>query len=181
MAVSDEIFDITIWEGISRTIAPANVAFGFIQKAKSLAAQEKVNNFILRDEIIQLTTGETEKEYFARIAAEKQEQIETNRIAHEETSIRIAERETEIINESRELQRQLNEEHFDEQARKRREEDIKARNEDSRFWAREKELEREREAADRKAIADFWIEYFKTKQKMADNNRPSNLNFGLLR
>ena len=56
----------------------------------------------------------------------------------------------------------------------------KARNEEAAFWAREREKQRELEAADRQAIADFWEAYKKTQQKINDNNRPSNLKFGLL-
>ena len=56
----------------------------------------------------------------------------------------------------------------------------KARNEDAKFWAEQAAKERELEAEDRKAIADFWIQYRITTQKIAENNRPSNLNFGLL-
>ena len=38
----------------------------------------------------------------------------------------------------------------------------------------------EKEEKDREAIADFWIAYRKTVQEIQNDNRPSNLNFGLL-
>ena len=56
----------------------------------------------------------------------------------------------------------------------------KARNADAAFWAAERERQRELEAKDRQAIAEFWMAYRKAMQKIADDNRPSNLNFGLL-
>ena len=36
------------------------------------------------------------------------------------------------------------------------------------------------EAEDRQAIADFWAAYAEEKRKLADDSRPSNLNFGLI-
>ena len=40
-------------------------------------------------------------------------------------------------------------------------------------------MQRQKEAEDRQAIADFWNEYKKQAQKASDDSRPSNLNFGL--
>ena len=36
------------------------------------------------------------------------------------------------------------------------------------------------EAEDREAIAEFWLDYAEAKRKVADNSRPSNLNFGIV-
>lgn len=58
--------------------------------------------------------------------------------------------------------------------------EVKARNDDAAYWAEQRAKQRELEAEDRKAIADFWIAYRKLAQKISDNNRPSNLKFGLL-
>ncbi len=55
-----------------------------------------------------------------------------------------------------------------------------ARNADAEFWRKERANQRQREKEDREAIAKFWEEYRKKKQLIADNNRPSNLNFGLI-
>ena len=55
-----------------------------------------------------------------------------------------------------------------------------ARNEDATFWARERAKQRKKEAEDRQAIADFWNAYRKASAKLAEDSRPSNLNFGLL-
>lgn len=61
-----------------------------------------------------------------------------------------------------------------------RAEDKKQMEANAKFWAREADKQRQKEAEDRQAIADFWLEYRKMLQEIADNNRPSNLNFGLL-
>ena len=61
-----------------------------------------------------------------------------------------------------------------------READEQQRNKDAKFWAAQDKKNRELEAADRQAIADFWLAYYKMKQKLANDSRPSNLNFGLL-
>jgi|TARA_R100000501_G_C2630530_1_gene125955 flagellar biosynthesis regulator FlaF len=63
------------------------------------------------------------------------------------------------------------------------------RNADAAFWARQRDLEREKEKADRESIAQFWEDYRRTQQLISEVNRPSsqlwdsgksNLNFGLL-
>ncbi len=52
--------------------------------------------------------------------------------------------------------------------------------EDAAFWAKQAKQQRKLEAEDRQAIADFWIAYRKTQYQNSVDNRPSNLNFGLL-
>lgn len=54
------------------------------------------------------------------------------------------------------------------------------RNEDAKFWRKERERLRQQELADAEATANYWLEYQKMKQKLAENNRPSKLNFGIL-
>lgn len=58
--------------------------------------------------------------------------------------------------------------------------EIKARNEDAEFWRKEREKQYEREAEDRKAMADYWTQYRKQIAQQEDDSRPSNLKFGLL-
>ncbi len=62
----------------------------------------------------------------------------------------------------------------------KREDEKKARNEDAEFWADQRKIQRELEAEDRIEIANFWTAYRKMAAIMAENTRPSNLNFGLL-
>lgn len=49
-----------------------------------------------------------------------------------------------------------------------------------KLWEARDARAREQEEKDRIALADFWLEYHKQLQTINDNNRPSNLNFGLL-
>jgi hypothetical protein len=60
-----------------------------------------------------------------------------------------------------------------------REAQVAGRNEDAAFWRKERAKQREMEKKDREAIAKFWLDYQKLKQKLQDDNRPSSLNFGL--
>ena len=145
---SEEIFDINMWENLARLIPGANIAFGFSQKAKALQAQWKVNDKLIQDEVTKVQTGETEDERWDRVREEQ--------AAQEKAAV-------DYYNEQRKLQLQWEEEAADR--------DMK---EDAKFWAREREKQREKEAEDRQAIADFWMAYRKTAQKINDNSRPSN-------
>ena len=196
--IQTEIHDIETWEQIARFIPYANIAFAFGEKAKALHAQMKVNDKIMADEIRNIEEGTTADEEFDRRAAERRE-------AEEAASIRESERisagqkeqiereEAASIRESERFKRAREEEAEQDKAatefynseRKKmlkfESEAAKAgREEEAKFWAAERAKQREKEAEDRQAIADFWILYRKTAQKIADNNRPSNLNFGLI-
>lgn len=61
-----------------------------------------------------------------------------------------------------------------------REAEKAALKEDAAFWRKEKEAQSKKEAEDRKAIAEFWNAYRKEQQKLSEDTRPSNLNFGLI-
>lgn len=157
-----EIQDIETWEQIQRFIPYVNIRFAFGEKAKALAAQFKVNDKILADEIDRLESGEEEGE----------DEFERGR------------REQERINKEKHDMEIAAIDHFNAEATRmlKLKEDAEDRDmkEDAKFWAREAEKTRKKEAEERQAIADFWTLYQKTKLRMSDNNRPSNLNFGLL-
>lgn len=173
--VANEIFDITLWENIQRLIPGVNIAFSFGQKAKALMAQRAVNDRILQDEVIQIQTGETDDDKWKRIREEEAAQDKAAVDYYNTERKKMVQWEIEA-KAAAQTARQFTTtgETFDRAAA------IKARNEDAAFWAAQAARQRELEAEDRKAIADFWIEYRKTAQKIADNSRPSNLNFGLL-
>ena len=139
---------------MARLLPGANLAFCFSQKAKGLQAQWKVNNKIAEDEIIKIQTGETEDDRWNRI---REEEAEADKAA------------VDYYNEQRKLMVQ-----WEAEAERNQ------RDDDAAFWRKEKEKQREKETEDRRAIADFWIEYRKTAQKIRDDSRPSNLNFGLI-
>ena len=69
---------------------------------------------------------------------------------------------------------------YNEQAEKIRQEQIRQRNEDARYWANYAAQQRVLEAQDRLAIQQYWAAYDKRKAQLYDEGRPSNLNFGLL-
>jgi len=161
----EEIFDITGWETVQRLIPYANIAFAFGQKAKALQAQWKINDKILKDEIVKIETGQTDDEVRKQNAIEKDEMFRATTIFRLEEEKKFAEEEREARAAAKAADRK---------------EEKKARNADADFWAKQAAKNREEEAEDRQAIADFWSAYAKTKQKIANDNRPSNLNFGLL-
>ena len=174
--ISAEIFDITMWEQIARLIPGVNLAFAFGQKAKSLLAQRQVNDKLLQDEIIQIDTGETDDGRWKRIRQEETDQDKAAVDYYNDQRKQMVLWEQEAEKAARRAQSK----EFKAISKETRAAEIKARNEDAAFWAAEAAKQRELEAEDRIAIADFWISYRKTMQKIADDNRPSNLNFGLL-
>ncbi len=151
---SNEIFDMTTWETMRRLIPGLNLQFAFGEKAQALQAQWKVNNKIIEDEKIKIETGETEDDRWERI---REEEAEMDKDA------------VDYYNDERQKMVE-----WEAEARRNQ------RNEDAAFWRSERSKQRVKEAEDRKAIADFWIEYRKTALKIREDSRPSNLNFGLL-
>ena len=154
LETSDEIFDMTIWETMRRLIPGANLQFTFGEKAQALMAQKKVNDKIVQDEIIKIQTGETEDDRWKRI---REEEAEADKEA------------VDYYNEQRKIMVE-----WEAEARRNQ------RSDDAAFWRKERAKQRVKEAEDRKAIADFWIEYRKAAAKLREDSRPSNLNFGLL-
>jgi len=150
----DELWDQNMWEGLARLIPGANIAIGFWNKYKALRAQAAVNDKIMADRIQQIETGESDDEKWKRI---REEEAEADKAA------------VDYYNEERKKMVEWE-----------REAEKDARNADAAFWRKEKEKQRQLEAEDRKAIADFWLAYRKESLKIANDNRPSNLNFGLL-
>ena len=152
MKVMDEIFDIELWENMARMTPAANIAFAFGQKAKALQAQMKVNNRIMEIELESKRLGETEEQKWTRV---RQAEADEKKAA------------VDYYNQQRRLQVQWE-----------REASRDKREDEARFWRKERELEREREAQEREDIAQFWMDYRRTKYKMELEHR-SNLGFGI--
>lgn len=154
MSTANEIYEITAWENMKRLIPGVNLAFSFGEKAKSLAAQWKVNNAIAQDNLTQIETGETDNQKWERVRQQQADQYTAN---------------VDYYNQQRAIMLQH---------------ERQARNEDMReaasFWRKERARQRELEAADRKAIMEFWLAYRKLIIKMQEEQRPSKLNFGIL-
>ena len=164
--VRDDILkEPTFWDNIKALIPFKNVGDQLEKYRIAAVASGKVFDKLAEDRRIQIETGETDDERWKRV---KQEEDEMRR-EYKTWSIEQDKIRNDNEREARAAVRKAT------NAAER-----KARNEDAEFWANEKAKEREREAADRKAIADFWAAYKKIQQKIQQDNRPSNLNFGLL-
>ena len=165
IAKRDEIFDMTLWENIQRLIPGVNLAFTFRKATEAAFLLKRVSDRVLKDEIIQLETGETDDAKWARVRQEEKDQD-------------IA--AVDYYNDQRKQMVTWEIEAKSQASKATRKQEKKARNNDAAFWANERLKQRELEAKDRQAIADFWTAYRKTVNEFNKDNRPSNLNFGLL-
>jgi len=147
-----EILDLSTWEKIIR-LSPASFILIF-KKIQGALAGAKITSKIIEDKKKQQEEGTTETDYWDE---RREEQAEQDKAA------------VDYYNEQRKLQVEWE-----------REAEKAGRNEDAAFWRKERAKQAKMEAEDRQAIADFWIAYRKEALKIANDNRPSNLNFGLL-
>ncbi len=154
-----QILDPGLWDKIIATVPFANSVNALVDLLHTARVSVAVDQAILDDELFQI-----EQEEAGRIESEDQKWA---RIKEEERAGNKA--AIDYYNEQRKLMIQ-----FEQEAAREK------RIEDARFWAKEAAKQRELEADDRKAIADFWNAYRKTTQQIQNDNRPSNLNFGLL-
>ena len=149
-----EILDPNLWNQIKANIPFVNVLDKLDDFYEAARLKITVDEKIVNDLKIQIDTGETQDQKWARV---NQEQADQDKAA------------VDYYNQER--QKLLT---WEREAAK------DARNEDAAFWAKEAEKQRKLEEADRKAIADFWEAYKRRAQKIANDNRPSKLNFGIL-
>ena len=148
-----EITDLNMWKKILMW-TPASVVIGITNKIKGAITGGVVMDKLAEDKQIQQESRETDDEMWARV---RQEQADQDKAA------------VDYYNEQRKLQLKWE-----------REAEKAGRNEDAKFWANEREKQMKMEEEDRKAIADFWQAYRKELAKINADNRPSNLNFGLI-
>lgn len=157
--------DQDMWDEVVSKIPWANALKGLEKFRRTGIAVGLIWDEMAKREKARMETGQTDKEYWEEINKAKAEQ--------DRAVIDYRNSERKIMfdyeQESRKASRAAT-----------RADEKKARNEDAAFWAKGREKQRELEAEDRKAIADFWTAYRKQVQKLKDDNRPSNLNFGLL-
>lgn len=167
--LQEEILNPEGWEYMLSIIPWANIQRAAARNIEAAVAGTAVYNKIIED----MQLGETDDEKWKRV---RQEELNMDKAAvdyYNSERRKLVKWELEAKAAAQLAQRWA-------PAGKTREEEIKARNEDAQFWADQAAKQRELEAEDRRAIADFWTAYRKTQQQIADNNRPSNLNFGLL-
>ena len=165
-AARDEVLkDPTFWDDIASLIPFKNVLDKLEKYRNTAVTAANVYDQIAEDKRIQQETGESDDDKWKRVRKEEADQDKAAVDYYNEQRKLMVTWEIEAKAAARAATRSA---------------EKKARNEDAAFWARERARQRELEAADRKAIADFWIAYRKTLLKFQSDNRPSNLNFGLL-
>ncbi len=152
--LQDEILNPEGWDAILQKIPFANVYNSVTQNIKAAEASRQVFDKLIEDEKTKIETGQTDAEL------RKKNKEEEDNMFRETTKFRL-ELEAEYAENEREARENQ-------------------RNDDAKFWANERAKQRKKEAEDREAIAIFWNEYRKKKQQIAEDNRPSNLNFGLV-
>ena len=151
LALAEEVSDMTTWEKIIAA-SPFGVIAGTINKLRGNAAGVSILTQYVEDQQIKQANGETETQMWERI---RQEQADQDKFT------------VDYYNQERKKMIQWE-----------REATIEARNDDARFWREERVKQQKMEEEDRQAIADFWAAYRKESQRIAADNRPSNLNFG---
>ena len=164
-AVRDEVLaEDDFWEGLISYIPYLNVGRKLETYRKTGISAASIHDQIAEDMRLELE-GETEDQKFARIRQLEIDQQKTIADNWAITQRATADYEAALIAAGQKANRK---------------EEKKAYREAADFWAAERAREREREAADRLAIAEFWIAYRKEAARIAAESRPSNLNFGLL-
>jgi len=152
-AQRDEIINSPIWEELM-SYTPISPLINIPKAIDGIAAGAKVMDQVAADIKTQQETGESEADKWARVK-EHEAQMDRDNIDYYNEKRKeqlIWEQEAKAANRSKE----------------------------AAFWAKERAKQRALEAADRQAIADFWIAYRKEALKIQENSRPSKLNFGLL-
>jgi len=152
-AARNEILDLTWWEKIGLW-SPVSPFIGIPKKIEGAIAAASVQDKIIEDLKTQQENGETEDQKWERIRQEEKEA------------------EKAIIDYYNQERKKL--------LKWEREAAKQAREEEARFWAKEREKQRKQEEEDRKAAAEFWLAYRKMVMKMQEESRPSKLNFGII-
>lgn len=151
MEAAKEITDISVWEKILFA-SPVAVFPGALNKLKGNAIGVTILDKYTQDQQVKQELGQTEEAYWKQRDEDR---------AEEDRAV------IDFYNDERKKQLIWEREASEE-----------GRNEDAAFWRKEREKQRKLEAEDREAIAVFWLEYKKEAQRIADNSRPSQLNFG---
>ena len=154
-ALEDELYkDNTMWENVISNIPWLNGKVGLNDFRQAGIDAGNLWDELAKNEIIQQQTGETDEEKWARIG-EKQKQDDIDVI--------------DYYNQQRIITDKIIEDLEDQ--------DMK---DDAAFWRNERAIKRKEEREDLIALGKFWQEYRIEANKIQENSRPSNLNFGLL-
>ena len=150
--LQEEILNPEGWENVISKTPYINIIRAAQKNIDAAVASTAVFNKLIKDK-----EENPEEDFEARLTRIREEELEMDKA------------NVDYYNDERKKMLK-----FEEEAADR---DMK---EDAKFWAAERAKQRKKEAEDRQAIADFWSAYRKTAQRLNDNSRPSNLNFGLL-
>jgi len=183
----NEIYDPGMFDNISRLIPGVNLATQFKKKTDAAVYQRRIFDQLAEDEIEKINNNETEEQYYQRTQKKEKESFEYVSSYNNESRKLYKQWELEAEAEARRLQREADAAYRQRQReadfalfQKKRQAEIKARNEDARFWAEQRKLQAEQEARDREELAKFWFEYRKQQELIRQNNMPSQLNFGFI-
>jgi len=154
LASQMEVLNPGIWEQIKAKVPFANVLDQLNNFYEAALIKTAIDKKIIEDKKIQIKTGETETQKWKRIDKEKQDQTKANIDYYNE------QRKQQLIWE--------------------REAELQNRKEDAKYWANIRAQSEKKQREDAAAIEAYWQTYYKETQKNKDDNRPSNLKFGLL-
>ena len=155
----------TFWENVKSYVPFLNLATEIEDYRGAAITAGAVYDKLAADKRAEIESGTTPEETRLKAKLEEQAMYDASVVFRLEKEKEYAEYERIAREEVRQAQRA---------------DDIRARNADARFWAEQRDNEREKAADDRAAIAAFWEEYRRQLLKLQDDARPSNLKFGLL-
>jgi hypothetical protein len=163
----DEILaNKTYWENFQSYIPELNFANGLENYRSKGVVLAKIQDEIKEDKQLAEANKETPEQYWERVNAKEKQDYQDNIDYHTQAAKDLALYESQLIQKGQAATRTAEKKFYEEQAR---------------FFAEQRDLERQKEEEDRLAIAEFWINYRKLQQQAADDTRASNLSFGLLK
>lgn len=165
IAMQKEILNPSLWEKIIAAVPYANVIKELKDFYSAAALKSEIDSRIVANKKAELsdTTGTTKASELAKTQEENDYKANTD--YYNEQRIKTQEIINQINADAKAAQRAADKAFYEEEGR---------------YWAKQKDLEREKEAADRLAIARFWAAYKRRQQQLSEDNRPSALNFGLV-
>lgn len=163
--IQKDLLDPGKMNELSSYIPYKNVADGIVDYAEAALAAGEIMDQIMLDKQTAEEKGESGPEYWKRVNKQNDDREKALIDYYNEERKKQFDYEQAAYKASRKAQRAADKKFYREQAR---------------YWARQRDLEREKEVEDRQALAEFWLNYRKMVARMNDDNRPSNLKFGLL-
>lgn len=154
IVVQEEILDWNIWEWIANGIPYLNIANNVRDLFIASTTTKEIYKQIIKDKRFQAEFGETDSEMFGRIAQERKDAKEKERITDADYYSNLA----KLQKEAKAL----------------------ARADDAKFYQDLIDKREEEKQAKRKADEDYWSQYYRLIAKQRADSAPSNLKFGLL-